>query len=76
MSHSATMPNFARSNAYSFFPFTTCTYVSRPSATIWARLPVHGAGREEATVVGFIVVVVCVFEVIVSVHGNGWALQD
>ena len=38
------MPNFARSNAYSVFPFTTFTFVSRPSATIWDKLPVHGAG--------------------------------
>ena len=46
------MPNFARSNAYSFFPLTTCTYASRPSATMAFKLPVHGAGI--ADVVGFI----------------------
>ena len=40
------MPNFARSNAYSVFPFTTCTFVSRPSANIWDKLPVHAGGRE------------------------------
>ena len=38
------MPNFLRSNVYNFLPFTVFTYVSRPSATMLAKLPVHGAG--------------------------------
>ena len=54
MSHSA-MPNFLRSNAYSRFPLTVFTYVRRPSATIALTSPVHGAGRVEEMVVGFIV---------------------
>ena len=35
------MPNFLRSNVYNFLPFTVFTYVSRPSATMLAKLPVH-----------------------------------
>ena len=44
MSHSGTMPSFARSNAYSVFPFTTFTFVSRPSANIAFTSPVHAGG--------------------------------
>jgi hypothetical protein len=38
------MPNFLRSNAYRVFPFTTFTFVSRPSATICDKLPIHLGG--------------------------------
>ena len=41
LSHSATMPNFLRSNAYRVLPFTTFTFVSRPSAIIAFTSPFH-----------------------------------
>ena len=44
LNHSGTMPNFARSNAYSVFPFTTFTFVSRPSAIIAFTSPVQLGG--------------------------------
>ena len=57
LNHSGTMPNFARSNAYSVFPFTTFTFVSRPSATMLLTSPFQFGGSWE---------VVCVLVIVFS----------